>query len=161
MALQEKYVTISGKEGNRDNGSRFLIVEMPAYQLEKWGVRALMALGTSGITVPQELADAGILGIALLGYQVFMGAKFETVEPLMDEMLACVKFHPEGSETITDIPRGLIKEVSTLHTLRREWLELHTGFTLAELVQQLTEAISAKAAAAAAVNSQTTSTSLE
>lgn len=161
MALKEKYVTIRGKEENRDNGKRFLIIEMPAYPLEKWGVRALMALATSGITVPQELADAGVLGIALLGYQAFMGAKFEAIEPLMDEMLACVKYHPEGSEAVTDIPRGVIEEVSTVHLLRREWLELHTGFTLAELVLQLNQAISAKVAASEAMSSQNTSISPE
>lgn len=159
--LKEKYVTVRGKEDNRDNGKRFLVQEMPAYPLEKWGVRALMALGTSGISVPQDLADAGVLGIALLGYQVFMGARFEAVEPLMDEMLACVKYHPEGSESVTDIPRGLILEVSTIHLLRREWLELHTGFTLAELALKLKEAISAKVAAAEALRSQNTSISPE
>lgn len=158
MALREQLVTIAGKEDNRDNGKRFLVQEMPAAQLEKWGVRALMALATSGIAVPQEMADAGVLGIALLGYQVFMGAKFEAVEPLMDEMMRCVKFQPEGSEHVTDIPRGLIEEVSTCWTLREKWLEVCTGFTFAELALQLKDAISAKVAAVQALNSQSTPT---
>jgi hypothetical protein len=55
----------------------------------------MMALGTSGISVPPEMADAGLIGVALVGYQAFMGAREEAVLPLWREMLpACVEYAP-------------------------------------------------------------------
>jgi len=152
---KEVYVTIAGSADNRDNGKRFLIVEMSAYDLEWFYARALMALGTSGITVPQELADAGAIGLALLGYQVFMGASPAAIEPLKDEMMArCVRFAPDGDIRMGWNPQ-LVEEVSTLRSLREKWLELHTGFTLAELARNLKEAVSAKMAAQASLSPNT------
>lgn len=131
---------------NRDAGKTFLLTEMAAIPTEKWGIRAMMALGTSGIVVPQELADAGILGIALLGYQALMGAEFKAIEPLMDEMMHCVQYLPSESVRMPFSMFGdsTIEEVSTLLLLREQLLELHTGFTLAEIAQRLKEAVSAK-----------------
>src|SRR4051812_3277700 len=88
-------VIIPADEKNRDAGRRYIITEMPAMQVEKFGLRALMALGSSNLAVPQDLADAGIIGVALIGYQAFMNADFKIVEPLMDEMLTkCVQVSP-------------------------------------------------------------------
>lgn len=141
-----------GKE-NRDAGKTFLITEVPATQAEEWGLRALMALGTSGIVVPQEMVDAGLIGAALIGYQAFMGAKPSEVLPLWREMLpACVQYEPSHG---IKLPYNdtLIEEVSTRLTLRKAIMELHTSFTAAELAQRL------KAATSALSDSQSTSTS--
>lgn len=136
-----------GKE-TRDAGKVFILTEMPAMQAEKWGLRALMALGSSGITVPQELADAGIIGVALLGYQVFMGAKFDEVEPLMDEMMQCVQYRAGENVLMPFSQFGIstIEEPSTMLVLREQLMELHTGFTLAEVAQRLKAAVSARQA---------------
>lgn len=136
-----------GRE-NRDAGKRYLLTEMGALQAEKWGVRAILALGTSGIVVPQEFADAGIFGVALVGYQAFMGSSFAALEPLMDEMMACVDYLPSDTVRMPFSQFGLsaVEEVSTLLTLRQELMELHTGFTLAELALRLKELVSAKKA---------------
>jgi hypothetical protein len=158
MARKECYVTIAGAPDNRDNGKRFLIIEMSAYDLEWFYARALMALGSSGITVPQELADAGAIGLALLGYQVFMGSSPAAIEPLKNEMMErCVHYAPNGDVRMGWNPQ-LVEEVSTLRALREKWLALHTGFTLAGLAQKLKEAVSARIAAQASI-SQNTSTS--
>lgn len=140
---------------NRDGGKKYIITEVSAGQAEEWGLRALMALGTSGFIVPQEMADAGLMGAVLIGYQAFMGAREDAVLPLWREMLpACVKY--QASEDVLHPYREAdIEEVSTRVKLRQKILELHTGFTMAELVLRLQTATLAQAAK----NSPTTSTS--
>ena len=135
-------------EKNRDAGKVFVITEVSAVQAEEWAVRAFMALGTSGIRIPDELMNAGLVGVALVGYQVFMGAAPEAILPLWREMLpACVQLRgvdsAQGSVVTLPWSPTIVEEVSTLMTLRKEILELHTGFTLAEAAQRLKEAASA------------------
>jgi hypothetical protein len=150
-------------EGNRDKNKRFLIVEMPAYQLEWFAARALMALGTSGIQVPQAIADLGAVGLLILGYQTFLNANPEAVRPLKDEMMQCV--HEVKPGTVSEIMRGwdpsLVEEISTLKLLREKWLKLHTGFTFAELASTLTLALSAKNEAKTSLDTQTSPASSE
>lgn len=138
MARRKRFVKIEKPaEGeNRDAGKTFVVTEVDAVQAEEWGVRALMALGTSGIQIPQEMLALGVLAIPLVGYQVFMGAKEEAVLPLWREMLpACVQI--QHSETnFEPFNRTHVEEVSTLLELRKAILELHTGFTMAELASK-------------------------
>lgn len=137
MPRRTRVVTIekppADAKENRDAGKSFLVTEVDAIKAEEWGLRAMMALGTGGIVVPPELTGAGLLGIVLVGYQAFMGAREEAVLPLWREMLpACVAI--QHSENVTEPFRpGLVEEVSTLLLLRQTVLEIHTGFTLAEL----------------------------
>lgn len=128
---------------NRDAGKTFVIREVDAIQAEEWGLRALMALGTSGIVVPKDIMHLGILAIPLIGYQAFMGAREEAVLPLWREMLpACVTL--KQSENIRQpFDRSLVEEVSTLLSLRKAILELHTGFTIAELASRFASMSSA------------------
>lgn len=125
--------TVEGIE-NRDSGKTFVITEVSAGQAEEWGLRALMALGTSGIVVPPEVAAAGLMGAVLVGFQAFMGAREDAVLPLWREMLpACVQYNP--SENVLHPYREAdIEEVATRLELRKQIVELHTGFTLAEFV---------------------------
>lgn len=138
MPRKERIVRIEKPaEGeNRDAGKTFVVREVDAVQAEEWGLRALMALGTSGIVVPEEMLSLGILAIPLVGYQVFMGAKEEAILPLWREMLpACVSIR--HSDTVTEaFARHHVEEVSTLLELRKAVLELHTGFTIAELASK-------------------------
>ena len=91
----------------------------------------------------------------LVGYQAFMGAKPSEVLPLWREMIpACVKYQPSPGIAMPYDP-SLIEEPGTLLLLRQKILEIHTGFTLAELAQKLQENTIARQA----LNSQTTSTS--
>jgi hypothetical protein len=138
-------VTIQGEpEKNRDAGKTFIVTEVSATQAEEWGLRAIMALGTSGVVVPQELADMGLIGAAIVGYQAFMGAKPSEVLPLWREMLpATVQYQPSPGIKLPYDP-SLFEEPSTLLELRKNVLELHTGFTLAELAQKFRAATLAK-----------------
>lgn len=153
-------ITAGTPDTNRDHGKKFLLVEMAAYDLEDFYLRCIIALGTSGITVPQELVDAGAIGLAFMSYQAFMGSSPAAVIPLKDEMMQrCVHWAPTN-EIRTGWEPSLIEEVSTLRRLREEWLVLHTGFTLAALAQKLKELVAAKQIAAESL-SQNTPTSQE
>ena len=131
MARRHKEVVISAE--GRDQNKVFKITEMPAAQAEKWAARALLALISSGATIPDSVAQAGLAGVASVGMGAFAGLKWEIMEPLLDEMMQCVQVVPSPG-----IVRPLIEsaddieEVSTRFTLRKEVLELHLGFSLAD-----------------------------
>lgn len=148
MPRRTRLVTIEkpadGKE-NRDAGKVFIVTEADAITAEEWGLRAMMALGTGGIQVPPELVKAGLLGVLFIGYQAFMGAKEDAVLPLWREMLpACVALrHSEQHEIVEPFGRHQVEEVSTLLLLRQAIMEIHTGFTVAEIASRLSAATSA------------------
>lgn len=132
---------------NRDAGKVFIVTEVDAVTAEEWGLRAIMAIGTGGIVVPPELANAGLFGVVLVGYQALMGAREDAVLPLWREMLpACVKLrHAQTKDHATEEPfhRFMVEEVSTLLALRQAVMEIHTGFTLAELTSRFATVSSA------------------
>ena len=148
-----KTITVTAQDG-RDAGKAFLITEMPARQAEKWAARAFLALAKSGADVPDDLAASGIVGLATVGLKMFGGMSFADAEPLMDEMAQCWRLVPDPNRP--DITRPLqpngddIEEVRTYLRLRRETLELHVGFKLADVRSR-----SAQASAAAAITSNT------
>lgn len=156
-------ITAEPGKDNRDAGKTFFLTEATALQAEEWGLRAVMALGSSGFIVPQELADAGLIGVAVIGYQALMGASEAAVLPLWREMLpACVQYKApaeasSGADILMPWSPALVEEVSTLLTLRRQIVELHTGFTLAEFALRLRHATSARQS----MSSQAMSTSRE
>jgi len=127
----------------RDKGKVFLLQEMPAMQAEKWAGRALLALMESGVQIPDELVGGGMEALmAPAAMQaVFSGLlgglarlRWESVEPLLDEMMTCVCIIPDPKKNC-DFSRpinqaaGDIEEVGTLLQLRGALLKLHTGFS--------------------------------
>lgn len=114
----------------RDAGKVFLLTEMSADQAEAWGYRALLALMRSGVEIPDNIASAGLAGVAALGLQALGGLEWSAAEPLLAEMFACVQCIPNPAKP--NIIRRLIaddiEEVSTRVMLRKELFELHTGF---------------------------------
>lgn len=131
MGRHTKVITI-GDEG-RDKGKTFLLTEMAASQAEKWAMRALLAVGKSGIDIPDYIAGTGMAGLAVLGIKAMAGVTFAEAEPLMDEMMACVRIIPDIRNN-PDFTRVLIEddieEVATRVRLRSEVFALHTGFFL-------------------------------
>lgn len=141
--IREVTIAKPAEGENRDAGKTFVVKEVDAIQAEEWGLRALMAVGTSGIQIPQELLALGILAIPLVGYQAFMGSKEEAVLPLWREMLpACVSIR-HSEQVVQPFDRTQVEEVSTLLELRKVILELHTGFTIAELASKFASMSSA------------------
>lgn len=143
---KEKSITITAD--GRDQGKRFHIREMSATRAEDWAIRLMLAMGASGIQIPDGLARHGMaglmvalqsggkvademLGTVLTGLRVagiynLLRMPYELAKPLLDEMLGCVQIiEPAITRGLTE---GDIEEVTTLLLLRKEVWELHTGF---------------------------------
>jgi hypothetical protein len=131
MARKEVEVRMPEVEGNRDSGKLYLLKEMPASKAEKWATRAMLAIGKSGLHVTD---GAGMAELAAISIRYLFGASFQDVEPLMEEMFACVSIYPDPTKMRNPIARPLveedIEEVSTRFMLRNELIALHTGFFL-------------------------------
>jgi hypothetical protein len=136
MARKTQTVVIEAE--GRDKGKMFILTEMPPNQAEKWAFRALLALAKSGVEVPDDIASAGLAGIAALGIKAFSGISFEDAEPLLDEMFAMVAMVPDPARPV--IRRGYggvgplieddIEEIKTRLRLRKELFALHTNFSI-------------------------------
>jgi hypothetical protein len=128
MARKEIDIVIT--EEGRDKDKAFHIREMPAYQTERWAIRAILALGRAGVEVPEDIRASGMAGIAYMGMQALMKLQYGDAEPLLDEMMACVTIKPDPARP--EITRQLwpddIEEVATLLKLRSEVFKLHTDF---------------------------------
>jgi hypothetical protein len=118
----------------RDNGKMFRITEMSAFAAEKWAARALLALMKSGVEIPDNVAKAGLAGLAALTMRAFGGVAPEALLPLLDEMLSCVKCIPDPrhpDQSARALVEEDIEEVKTIFEIRRRLLDLHLGFSLA------------------------------
>lgn len=148
--LKSVTVQVPAEWGGRDKNKHFLITEMPATQAEKWGWRALLLLRGSGERMPDNVQGLGMVGVAVLGINVFLRGEmsFTNLEPLLDEMMVCVRIvrDPRHPEVATDIVPDIdIEEVQTRLWLRSEVLKLHTGFSPADALSKLLDGIRAPA----------------
>jgi len=112
---------------------------MAARPAEKWADRAFLALAHSAMDLPPGMRSSrgqGMQGIAQLAHLVG-GIRFPELEPLLDELMACIQVVPDPSKpqlvrALTD--NGMegddIEEVATRHYLRSEVVDLHVGFFL-------------------------------
>jgi hypothetical protein len=123
------HVTIEAE--GRDIGKVFVLTEKSAIEADKWGIRAMLALSKSGVPIPPEFMEMGIIGVLAVGIHRLAGASFADLEPLLDEMLMCVQVMPtpEWPDVIRALMPDDIEEVKTLTTLRMEVFRLHTGFS--------------------------------
>ncbi|WP_048996434.1 hypothetical protein [Burkholderia multivorans] len=128
--MARKTVTYTVTDANRDQGKTFILTEMPASKAERWALRALSALAASGMEIPDDIASAGLAGIARLGVQAFGGLSWERAEPLINEMFECVTIMPDPKKP--NVTRALIEddieEIATRLKLRIELFKLHVGF---------------------------------
>lgn len=129
-------VTISAE--GRDRGKQFVVTEMAAEPAEKWGMRLLGALTRSGVEVPDSAAGMGMAALLSIGLAAALRAPFADLEPLLDEMMACVQVVPDPARPF---PRPLVaddvEEVATRLLLRSEVVEVHTGFSVAAYLSSL------------------------
>lgn len=134
--MSRKQITITIDRPGRDQGKVFQITEMPAAQAERWSVRALLALGRSGVEIPDTIVSAGMAGIATIGIRALFGLRFEEAGPLLDELMTCIAAIPDPARP--GIVRPLVaddtEEVATLLQLKSEVFELHTGFSPAAIL---------------------------
>lgn len=125
---KEKVIQID-KQG-RDFGKSFFIREMGARRVERWAIRAFLALAKSGAVLPDDVKNTGVAGIAQLGLTAFTKVNFDDAEPLLDEMLECVEMMPDTHrpQVKRSLVEGDIEELSTLLKLRTEVFNLHVSF---------------------------------
>lgn len=137
-------IVIDGPDAGRDKGRKFLLTEMPASAAEKWAVRAFLALGRSGIEIPDEVRAGGMAAFAAIGFQLLGRVDFAEAEWLMDELMKCVQIVLPPEHGNTPVTRRLIEddidEVRTRVRLKMEVFTLHTGFSLAAVLSPLTTA---------------------
>lgn len=146
MARKTQTVVIESAEPddkNRDKGKTFLITEMAASKAERWATRALLALGQSGVDIPEDIGAAGLAGVAAIGIKAISGLPWELAEPLLDEMFQCVQFVPDASKPMVVRPlvEDDIEEVSTRLRLREEVISLHINFSIGAWISKLRTAL--------------------
>lgn len=141
----------------RDKGKKFLCVEMAAKPAEKWADRCFLALAASRVDLPAGLrttngSGRGMRDVATLA-RLVGNIRFPDLEPLIDELMACVRFLPDAADRKYANPEDArpfsipllddgtesdhIEEVATRHLLRSEVLDLHVGFTLPAAILSL------------------------
>lgn len=128
-------VTSGDAKTNRDFGKTFEITEKPAEETEEWCARALLGIGGGRMDIPEELMNFPSAAIIVIGgARALVSMSFEDAKPLMAEMMACVKLCPDPANpaVVRNLMPGEIEEPATLIAIRKEVLELHLGFTLAE-----------------------------
>lgn len=136
--MPRKTHTIIIEAEGRDVGKMFVLNEMSATQAEKWAARVLLAIAKSGVDVPDDIASAGLAGVAAFGIKAIGSMSFEDAEPLLDEMFSMVSFVPDPARPA--IKRGYggvgplieddIEEISTRLRIRKELFFLHTNFSI-------------------------------
>lgn len=128
MARKELFYTVA--EEGRDKGKMFKITEAPAMQTDKWISRAMLALNRTGVKIPDEIMNLGLIGVLVGGIHKLSGVAWEDLEPLLDELMTCVMFVPTPSMTnvVRRVLQDDIEEVMTLSLLRKEVFQLHVGF---------------------------------
>lgn len=117
------------KEG-RDKGKVFQISEMSAVAGDKWSTKALFAIAKGDVVIPESISGSGFAGIAKLGLQMLLLAPYELVEPLLLDLLQCVKVVPDprNQNIVRDLIDADIEEFSTYADLREQAFKLHVDF---------------------------------
>ena len=122
-------------EDGRDKGKLFLITEMSAKRCEEWAMKVLLALLASNVQLPEGFDSLGAAALAELGFKALAGIKWEALEPLLAEMMACVQFIGDPKRTaattrdlLDDDINQDIEEVSTRLKLRVAVWKLHMDF---------------------------------
>lgn len=141
MPLKIKDVVIpaqvEGARENRDAGKRYRLTEMPALKAERWARHAVSACNRTDLNVSDDTARLGMLGFYLVGFQALAGGDIDGIDVLMDEMMGQIQIVTTGDVIRPAIGDGDIEEVQTIIMLRKELIELHMGFTFAELASSL------------------------
>lgn len=138
MPRREATVVIDAE--GRDRGKIFRLTELPAEQGEEWATRLLLALGKSGVDVPEGIFAMGMAGIAAVGIRAMGNLPWEVAKPLMQEMMACVQIQPgPDSKIVRRLIADDIEEVSTRLRLRDEVIQLHMGFSVRGFISNLTK----------------------
>lgn len=135
----------------RDKGKVFVLTELPAWAGADWALRALRLAQRAKVDIPGGL-NAGMAGVAALGILTVLQSAddFEQLRPLLKEMMDCVVVmtDPKTQFTRPLVEDGIsddIEEIGTYFLLRKEWLDLHLDFSIADALSKLTSATTSSA----------------
>ncbi len=138
--MPRKVETVTIDREGRDKGKSYVLTEMPAMQAEKWALRLLNAAARNGLAIPDDVAAAGMAGVAQMvavnGMAALAGIAWADMEPLLDEMMECVQIRPSAGVTRDVHLETDIEEIFTRVQLRGAILRLHVDPSL--LVSQST-----------------------
>lgn len=128
--MARQVINYTVEQDGRDKGKCFVITEMSAAQAERWAMRALLALMRTNPELPEGSELTGMAGLAQHGLRALSGIRWEDAEPLMDEMMGCVRIMPDVSRpsVVRPLIEEDIEEVATRIELRRQVWKLHTDF---------------------------------
>lgn len=131
-SLSDRYkITVKIEEKSRDHGKVFIIEEMSAVAGEDWAYRAVLAMGRSGLDIPDHVAATGMAGVAkVFGFRALQGMRYEEARPLLDDLMACVQI--KIGDVVRDIMDGEIQESRTLIYLKYRAFKLHVDFSKAD-----------------------------
>jgi len=108
----------------------FVLTEMSAVDAENLALELAFAMGSSGVEIPDELADMGFAGLAKLGLTALSKIPFEKAKPMLDRLMACVEIAPNPNKP--DVVRALVDEdiedPKTRLILKKEVIKLHLDF---------------------------------
>jgi hypothetical protein len=134
MARKTKEVVV--KAEGRDQGKVFIITEMSAVRCEKWAWKVFLTLQRAGVTVGDMLGLGATATLSTFNpLNLLAGLKFEDVDPLLDELMACVQIQPSPG-IIRPMVENDIEEIATRIKLESEAFELHTGFSIADVLSR-------------------------
>lgn len=121
MARHVKTYTV--EKSNRDKGKSFVITEMPPRAGHAWATKALFAMLNSGVEIPDELAQQGWAGLAVVGLGGLSRIPYAVAGPMLDELFDCVQIKLDRStRALVDED---VEEIPTLFELQKEVLTLH------------------------------------
>lgn len=140
--MARKTIDFTVTTEGRDLGKVFRIVEMPASQSERWGLRTMNAMSKALGGFPPGLLASGMQGLTAVGISAFARAHWDEIEPLMNEMFTCIQIvpNPANPGVVRPLIEDDVEEVSTRVLLRQEVLDLHLGFFKAAVSWILTAA---------------------
>lgn len=124
-----KVIQLTIKNG-RDTGKVFQLTEMAPSKGFKWAFRAMLAIGNSGLILPDNLKDMSMVDVARVGLEQLFKIAPSAAEPLIDELLACVQYipNPDKPEIVRAVIEDDIEEITTRFTLVQEVFKLHINF---------------------------------
>jgi hypothetical protein len=131
-------IVVMPSNAARDAGKRYVLVEESAEKAEEWAWRAYLSMSRGNLTPPPEIIRMGLAGLPLILGGGLAYASWSDVQPLLKEMMGCVNIEVAAGGLVrrADLS-GDIDEVDTRLMLRKEIVELHLGFTIAEGILKL------------------------
>ncbi len=121
--LTQKFTATVG----RDKGKVFLLTEMAPRRGHAWAMRLMLAVASSGIEIPEDVAERGLAGLASMAGDLLSAlgkVHPEIALPLGDELLDCVQSVQE--QATRAMIESDIEEVVTLFHLQKAVFMLHT-----------------------------------